>query len=110
MNTFDFDQFEEIAEKLNKIQKNISAQGDDYLKFERASEKLQTALYHFKQAPFDSAKSRSLLNALATYKTACEIFIVKTKNISRKAHQGKIDLNTLPLTNEIAGVFSDYHH
>ena len=107
MQTFNLDQFEKIAEKLNAIQKNVFPQGDDYIRFERASAKLQSALVQFKNDPANPGKSKSFLHALSTYKTACEIFIIKKKTVAMRTKALNTSFKSSPLCKELADVLND---
>ncbi len=98
---------DQLVEKLNILHQRVPQQSDHYLKFARASEKLQSALHQFKNNPSDSNKSKSLVNALDIYRTASEIFLIKMKSANLQTKDEKISLKNMPFTSELYGAMSD---
>jgi hypothetical protein len=102
MQPTNFAEIETLTEKLDILQQKYPQHNDQNLKFERASQKLQTALQQFMAKPDDQAKMAALQNALNAYKTACGMFLIKMQLLFEEAKRAKADFNELPIFSDLS--------
>lgn len=110
MQSLNFEQFDELAEKLNAIQSKLLYQENQNSRYERAYEKLQSTIRQFNANPGDAGKLKSLQHAIDTYQTACQIFMIKAQSILAQANDSNINLMNVALFKEISSEINGTHN
>jgi len=99
MSVPDISEFSSITEKLHQLKGNLfdetSSSAVAAASYDRAYERLQSALAEVKSDPGNSAKSKSLKRATDTYQTSVEMMVFKAQALIEQARNSGVDTAAL---------------